>query len=122
MDDIAEELAMSKKELLASIPAIQPVSNEHLTRMASGYGWRNDPFTKARKFHKGMDFTAPKGTPIYAAGDGVVIRADGRAVGYGKHVRIDHGYGYVTLYGHMSKYVVRRRQKDECRPVRKLRI
>lgn len=110
LDEIVA-LAKAKETMLASIPAIQPVSNEHLTRMASGYGWRNDPFTKARKFHKGMDFTAPKGTPIYASGDGVVIRADGRAVGYGKHVRIDHGFGYVTLYGHMTKYVVRRRQK-----------
>lgn len=110
LDEIVA-LAKAKETMLASIPAIQPVSNEHLSRMASGYGWRNDPFTKARKFHKGMDFTAPKGTPIYASGDGVVIRADGRAVGYGKHVRIDHGFGYVTLYGHMTKYVVRRRQK-----------
>lgn len=110
LDEIVA-LAKAKETMLASIPAIQPVSNEHLTRMASGYGWRNDPFTKARKFHKGMDFTAPKGTPIYASGDGIVIRADGRAVGYGKHVRIDHGFGYVTLYGHMTKYVVRRRQR-----------
>jgi len=110
LDEIVA-LAKAKETMLASIPAIQPVSNEHLSRMASGYGWRNDPFTKARKFHKGMDFTAPKGTPIYASGDGVVIRADGRAVGYGKHVRIDHGFGYITLYGHMTKYVVRRRQK-----------
>lgn len=110
LDEIVS-LAKEKETMLASIPAIQPISNEHLTRMASGYGWRNDPFTKARKFHKGMDFTAPKGTPIYASGDGVVIRADARAVGYGKHVRIDHGFGYVTLYGHMTKYVVKRRQK-----------
>lgn len=110
LDEIVE-LAKKKEKMLASIPAIQPVSNEHLTRMASGYGWRNDPFTKARKFHKGMDFTAPQGTPIYAAGDGVVVRADGRAIGYGRHVRIDHGFGYVTLYGHMTKYVVKRRQK-----------
>jgi murein DD-endopeptidase MepM/ murein hydrolase activator NlpD len=110
LDEIVK-LAKEKEKMLASIPAIQPVSNEHLTRMASGYGWRNDPFTKARKLHKGMDFTAPKGTPIYASGDGVVIRADGRASGYGRHVRIDHGFGYVTLYAHMTKYVVRRRQK-----------
>ena len=110
LDEIVS-LAKEKEKMLASIPAIQPVSNEYLTRMASGYGWRNDPFTKARKMHKGMDFTAPKGTPVYASGDGVVVRADGRAPGYGKHVRIDHGFGYVTLYAHMSKYVVRRRQK-----------
>jgi len=110
LDEIVD-LAKKKEKMLASIPAIQPVSNEHLTRMASGYGWRNDPFTKARKFHKGMDFTAPQGTPIYAAGDGVVLRADGRATGYGSHVRIDHGFGYVTLYGHMTQFVVKRKQK-----------
>ena len=110
LDEIVK-LAKEKEKMLSSIPAIQPVNNEHLKRMASGFGWRNDPFTKARKFHKGMDFSAPKGVPIYAAADGVVIRADGRAPGYGKHVRIDHGYGYITLYAHMSKYVVRRRQK-----------
>jgi len=110
LDEIVD-LAKKKEKMLASIPAIQPVSNEHLTRMASGYGWRNDPFTKARKFHKGMDFTAPQGTPIYATGDGVVLRADGRATGYGRHVRIDHGFGYVTLYGHMTQFVVKRKQK-----------
>jgi len=110
LDEIVK-LAKAKEKMLASIPAIQPVSNEYLSRMASGYGWRNDPFTKARKFHKGMDFTAPKGTPIYATGDGTVIRADGRAIGYGRHVRIDHGFGYITLYGHMTKYVVKRKQK-----------
>jgi len=110
LDEIVS-LAKEKEKMLASLPAIQPVSNEYLTRMASGYGWRNDPFTKARKFHKGMDFTAPQGTPVYATGDGVVLRADGNATGYGKHVRIDHGFGYVTLYGHMTKFVVKRKQK-----------
>jgi murein DD-endopeptidase MepM/ murein hydrolase activator NlpD len=79
--------------------------------MASGYGWRSDPFTKARKMHWGMDFTAPRGTPIYASGDGVVTRADNRASGFGKHIRIDHGYGYVTIYAHLSRYNVKRRQK-----------
>ena len=110
LDEIVS-LAKEKEKMLASLPAIQPVSNEYLTRMASGYGWRNDPFTKARKFHKGMDFTAPQGTPVYATGDGVVLRADANATGYGKHVRIDHGFGYVTLYGHMTKFVVKRKQK-----------
>lgn len=104
-------LAREKEKLLAAIPAIQPVQNKDLTRMASGYGWRTDPFTKARKFHYGMDFTAPQGTPIYATGDGVITRADGNAAGYGEHVRIDHGYGYVSLYAHLSKYNVRVGQK-----------
>ncbi len=110
LDEIAK-LAAEKEKLLAAIPAIQPINNEELTRMASGFGWRSDPFTKARKMHWGMDFTAPKGVPIYATGDGVVKRADNSASGYGKHIRIDHGYGYMTLYAHLSKYNVKRRQK-----------
>lgn len=110
LDEIVK-LAENKEELLAAVPAIQPVKNEDLTRMASGYGWRNDPFTKARKKHYGMDFTAPRGTPVYATGDGVIVRADQNAAGYGKHIRIHHGFGYVTLYAHLSKYNVRRNQK-----------
>ena len=106
LDEIAK-LAEDKEKFLASIPAIQPVNNEDLTRMASGYGMRNDPFTKARKMHWGMDFTAPRGTPVYASGDGVVTRADNSSSGFGKHIRIDHGYGYVSLYAHLSKYNVR---------------
>ncbi|PID68797.1 MAG: peptidase M23 [Flavobacteriales bacterium] len=104
-------LAEDKEELLAAIPAIQPVRNEDLTRVASGYGWRSDPFTKARKMHKGMDFTAPTGTPIYATGNGIVDRADNRATGFGEHVEIDHGFGYKTIYAHMSKYAVKKGQK-----------
>ncbi len=110
LDEIVA-LAKEKESLLAAIPAIQPVTNEDLTRMASGYGWRSDPFTKVRKMHKGMDFTAPRGTPVYASGDGVVIRADNRSSGYGRHIRIDHGYGYKTLYAHLYKYNVRKGQK-----------
>jgi len=110
LDEIVK-LAENKEGLLAAMPAIQPVKKEDLTRMASGYGWRSDPFTKARKKHWGMDFTAPRGTPIYASGDGKVIRADQRSSGYGKHVRIDHGFGYISLYAHMSKYNVRKGQK-----------
>ena len=110
LDEIVE-LAENKEELLAAIPAIQPVKKQDLTRMASGYGWRSDPFTKARKKHYGMDFTAPRGTPIYASGNGKVIRADQGSLGYGKHIRIDHGFGYISLYAHMSKYNVRKGQK-----------
>ena len=110
LDEIAV-LAEEKEKLLAAIPAIQPVNNEDLTRMASGYGYRTDPFTKARKFHFGMDFTAPRGTPVYASGDGRVSRADNSASGYGNHIRIDHGYGYESLYAHLYKYNVRKNQK-----------
>ena len=109
LDEIAN-LAKDKENFLARIPAIQPIKNEDLTRMASGYGYRIDPFTKIRKFHYGMDFTAPRGTPIYASGDGTVKRADSRSSGYGRHIRIDHGYGYVSLYAHLYKYNVRRNQ------------
>ena len=101
------KMAKSKEKMLAAIPAIQPVSNLDLTRMASGFGYRTDPIYKTTKFHAGMDFTAPTGTPIYATGDGKVVRADAEASGYGNHVRIDHGYGYVTLYAHMSEIDVK---------------
>lgn len=110
LDEIAV-LAEDKEKFLACIPAIQPVSNENLKHMASGYGYRTDPFTKVRKFHFGMDFTSPRGTPIYATGDGIVTRADNKATGYGNHIRIDHGYGYVSLYAHLYKYNVRSNQK-----------
>ena len=106
LDEITK-LSKAKEKFLSSIPAIQPVDNKDLKHMASGYGWRTDPFTKARKFHYGMDFTSPQGTFVYATGDGVVTRADNASAGYGNHVRIDHGYGYVTLYGHLSAYNVR---------------
>lgn len=110
LEEIAQ-LAKDKEKLLAAIPAIQPVRNEDLTRVASGYGWRTDPFTKARKFHYGMDFTAPRGTPVFASGDGVVVRADNKSTGYGNHIRIDHGFGYISLYGHLYKYNVKKGQK-----------
>lgn len=106
LDEITK-LAAEKEKLLAAIPAIQPVNNEELTRMASGFGWRSDPFTKARKMHWGMDFTAPRGTPVYATGDGTITRADNLASGYGKHIRLEHGYGYLTVYAHLSRYNVR---------------
>lgn len=110
LDEITK-LAEEKEKLLMAIPAIQPVNNEDLKRMASGYGWRSDPFTKARKMHWGMDFTAPRGTPVYASGDGEVSRADNNSSGYGKHIRVEHGYGYMTLYAHLSKYNVTKGQK-----------
>jgi len=104
-------LAKEKEKLLSAIPAIQPVKNENLKRIASGYGWRSDPFTKVKKFHDGMDFSAPRGTPVYATGDGRVGRADNRATGYGNHIEVNHGYGYTTLYAHLYKYNVRPGQR-----------
>lgn len=110
LDEILK-LAKEKNNLLAAIPAIQPIRNENLKQMASGFGYRTDPFTKVRKFHEGMDFTAKTGTPIYSTGDGVVARADNTASGYGNHIVIRHGYGYETLYGHLSKYKCRAGQR-----------
>jgi murein DD-endopeptidase MepM/ murein hydrolase activator NlpD len=110
LDEILK-LAKAKDNLLSAIPAIQPVKNENLRRMASGFGYRSDPFTKARKMHEGMDFTAKTGTPIYATGDGVVARADNSASGFGNHIVIRHGYGYETLYAHLSKYKARAGQR-----------
>lgn len=110
LDEIAK-LAKDKEKLLASIPAIQPVKNEDLRQMASGFGYRSDPFTKIRKFHAGMDFTAKTGTPVYATGDGVVARADATASGYGNHIVIRHGFGYETLYGHLSRYKAKAGQR-----------
>jgi len=110
LDEI-EHLAKNKAALIEAIPTIQPIKNKDLTRLASGFGYRIDPFTKVRKKHYGMDFTAKRGTPIYATGNGIVKRADNRSSGYGKHIRIDHGFGYISLYAHLSKYNVRRGQK-----------
>ncbi len=109
--DEISKLIRSKEELLASIPAIQPVSNVDLTRLASGYGYRIHPVYKTLKFHAGVDFTAPQGTDIYATGDGVVVRADSRSRGYGNMVVIDHGFGYSTKYAHMYEMDVRPGQK-----------
>ena len=106
LDEILK-LAKSKEKLLAAIPAIQPIRNENLKRMASGFGYRSDPFTKARKFHEGMDFTAKIGTPVFASGDGIVSRADNTASGFGNHIVIRHGFGYETLYAHLSRYKAR---------------
>lgn len=111
--DYILKLAKEKNNLLAAIPAIQPVRNENLKRMASGFGYRTDPFTKARKMHEGMDFTSRTGTPVFATGDGVVAKADNTASGYGNHIVIRHGFGYETLYAHLSKY--------KCRPGQRIK-
>ena len=105
------DLAKNKADMLASIPAIQPIANKDLSRMASGYGYRLHPIYKTRRLHTGMDFTAPQGTPIYATGDGKVAKVRRSRRGYGNHVIIDHSYGYQTLYAHMTKYIVYRGQK-----------
>jgi len=110
LDEIVD-LAKKKNEMLASIPAIQPVANKHLKRMASGYGMRIHPIYKTRKMHWGMDFSASRGTEIYATGNGVVSKVKYSRRGYGKHLVINHGFGYKTLYAHMHKIHVKRGQK-----------
>jgi murein DD-endopeptidase MepM/ murein hydrolase activator NlpD len=110
LDEVAA-LVLRKQEMLASIPAIQPIPNEDLTQTAGGYGMRIHPIHKIPKFHAGMDFTAKQGTPIYATGDGRVTFADYATNGYGRHVVIDHGFGYGTLYAHLSELKVRNGQK-----------
>ena len=109
-DDI-EKLIDRKEDLLAAIPAIQPVSNKDLERIASGFGYRIDPVYKITKMHAGLDFTAPTGTPIYATANGTVKLANYNNGGYGNHVVINHGYGYETLYGHMVRIKARVGQK-----------
>ena len=97
--------------MLAAIPAIQPVSNKTLKRLSSGFGYRIDPIYRTRKMHKGLDFSARKGTEVYATGDGVIKKVKRLRWGYGTHIVIDHGYGYSTLYAHLSAAKVRRGQK-----------
>ncbi|MBL7720432.1 MAG: peptidoglycan DD-metalloendopeptidase family protein [Chitinophagaceae bacterium] len=105
-----EELVKNKEQLLARTPAIQPVSNKDLNRIASGFGYRIDPVYKTTKFHAGLDFSAPQGTPIYATADGTVTTAGNTGNGYGNHVIINHGFGYETLYGHMVRVKARNGQ------------
>ncbi|HEY9364493.1 MAG TPA: peptidoglycan DD-metalloendopeptidase family protein [Chitinophagaceae bacterium] len=104
-------LLKNKEALLAATPAIQPVSNKDLARIASGFGYRVDPIYKTIKMHAGLDFTAPQGTPIYATADGTVKMSGFSDGGYGNHVVINHGYGYETLYGHMVRTKAKRGQK-----------
>jgi murein DD-endopeptidase MepM/ murein hydrolase activator NlpD len=104
-DDI-EEMIKDKERLLRSTPAIQPVNNKDLNRIASGFGYRVDPVYKTVKYHYGLDFAAPQGTPIYATADGTVTTSGNTGNGYGNHVKLNHGFGYETLYGHMVRIKV----------------
>ena len=112
--DEVMELALNKEKMLASLPSIMPVSNKDLKRTSSGWGYRMHPIYKVRKMHWGQDFTAPIGTPVYATGDGVIEEVKGSKrsrVGFGLEIIIDHGYGYETIYGHLSGFNVKRGQK-----------
>ena len=109
--DAIAKLIKNQDAKLACIPAIQPVNNKQLNRIASGFGMRIDPVYGTPKMHKGLDFTAPQGTPIYATGDGTVSLSGYSESGFGNHVIINHGYGYQTLYGHMVKIKARQGQR-----------
>jgi murein DD-endopeptidase MepM/ murein hydrolase activator NlpD len=109
--DALIRLAENKEDMLKAVPAIIPLSNKDLTRTASGYGWRIHPFYKISKFHYGMDFTAPLGTEVYATGKGTVISVQTAQRGFGKSIVIDHGYGYTSVYAHLSNFNVRVGQK-----------
>jgi hypothetical protein len=109
--DEVYKMALNKEEMLACIPAIQPVSNTDLKRLSSYYGYRTDPIYKVRKFHSGIDFSAPTGTEVYATGNGIVKEVKSSRTGYGKQIVIDHGYGYETMYAHLHKFEVKRGQK-----------
>lgn len=106
-----EKMIKNKEKLLASTPAIQPLSNRDLNRLSSGFGYRIDPVYKTVKFHPGLDFSAPQGTPIYATAEGTVQTAGNLGNGYGNHIVIQHGYSYSTLYGHMSRIKAKRGQR-----------
>ena len=105
--DQVVEMCRNQEEMLKCIPAIQPVANKDLKRMASGYGMRIDPIYGTTRFHEGMDFSAPTGTDIYATGDGVVVKM-GWQTGYGNTIVIDHGFGYQTLYAHLKEFRTQR--------------
>ncbi|GAB4374206.1 MAG: hypothetical protein Kow0062_11960 [Acidobacteriota bacterium] len=100
--DTVERAFGEQSERLSRIPSIVPVRG----LMGSGYGWRRDPFTGLRQFHRGLDISAPEGTPVRAPADGIVVKTE-RNGGYGKVLYISHGDGIVTRYGHLSAYKVR---------------
>lgn len=106
--DEVYDMAKNKEEMLASIPAIQPVFNLDLKRLSSFYGYRIDPIYKVTKFHRGVDFSAPQGTSIYAPGAGKVIKTKRSRKGYGNQIEIDHGYGYITFYAHIKDFKVKK--------------
>ena len=109
--DEISRLAANKKDMLASIPAIQPIKARNLGSISSGFGVRIDPIYKVPKFHSGLDFTARLGTPVYVTGDGKVAKVEYNRGGYGMDILIDHGFGYKTLYAHLSKFYVSAGQK-----------
>ena len=109
--DEISALIKRKEEVLASIPAIQPISNKDLKHIASGFGMRIDPIYKIPKMHEGLDFAANTGTPVYATGNAMVTTVEYGNTGYGNRIVLTHMVGYQTLYGHLSRIAVKQGQK-----------
>ena len=109
--DEVVKLAKRKEEMLTSMPAIQPVSNDYLRWLTSGYGYRIDPILRTRRMHTGVDYSMPIGSPVYATGDGVISLVETKFSGYGKQIEIDHGFGFKTKYAHLNDFKVRKGQK-----------
>ncbi len=109
--DTVEQLSRNKEHFLASVPAVQPIRTKDLTRIASYFGYREDPVYRVRKMHEGIDFTAPKGTEVFVTGDGVVSEIKHSRRGYGNQIVVDHGFGYKTRYAHLHKILVKPGQK-----------
>lgn len=100
--------AKEKEEMLKAIPSIRPIRRlDRKLEYLSGFGYRKHPVFKILKMHTGIDFGAASGTPIYATGNGKAVKVVLKKTGYGRHVVIDHGFGYHTLYAHMSKVEVK---------------
>jgi murein DD-endopeptidase MepM/ murein hydrolase activator NlpD len=103
--DDTQDLAENKEEFSTVIPAIWPIDRTKLKDVSSLYGMRVHPRYGYWKMHEGVDLSAPKGTPVYATGNGVVVRASWQR-GYGELIELNHGFGYKTRYGHLSKMYV----------------
>jgi murein DD-endopeptidase MepM/ murein hydrolase activator NlpD len=108
--DELEAMADDKIRMWASRPAIQPINNKQLDRLHMTYGTRFHPILNIVREHKGLDFTASKGTPVYATGDGKVEMAYFSST-FGNVIYLNHGYGYETRYAHLSKFGVTQGQK-----------
>ena len=103
--DDTQDLAENKEEFSTVIPAIWPIDRTKLKYVSSLYGMRMHPRYGSWRMHEGVDLSAPKGTPVYATGNAVVVRAGWRP-GYGYMIELNHGFGYKTRYGHLSKMYV----------------